>query len=384
MILFWTYVALGPLTWLVCLYLTLVGRERTLKLRKSKAQLPANAPLVTILVPAKDEGSHIETCLRRVLEQDYPNFEVIAINDRSSDDTGATMDRLAQSESRLRVVHVTNLPDGWLGKCHALYQGTQSARGEWLFFVDSDVQLVPSALRETAALAIERQYDAVSILTRVITEYFIEKLMLPLLAGTWAALFKADQTNEDSEPELAVANGQFFLIRGEVYRKTGGHEAVKDRIVEDVELMRLLKKSGYKTRLFAGKHLASTRMHTHLKQMFHGWARIYAGTSRGSIWPMVGAILFMIVSVLSVYPALGYAVASHSPQWLVASGVHFGLVTALTMLIFIWSGNSPIFALLLPLSVPIEIAILAFSIHRARTGKVHWRGSEIHIKHTAG
>lgn len=391
-IIFWTYVVLGPVAWVLFAYLISVSRSRMIRLRRSRAVLPADPPRVSILVPAKDEGSHIRTCVERVLQQDYPAFEVIAVNDRSADDTGPILDDLARVQSNdredagakaLRVVHIRELPGGWLGKCHALHEGAGHAQGEWLFFVDSDVKLQPEALSKMLALAIERGYDAVSIMTAVETERFIERLMLPLLASTWMTMFAGTMTNEDSKPTKAVANGQVFLIRKAVYDKVGGHAAVRDRIVEDVELMRLMKQQGAKVRLFAGRHLASTRMHTHWRQMLHGWARIFAGTSRGRIGPMVLAILFLLANVLSVYPILIAAAALGAMEWLTAAAVHWIVMTACLSLVWVWSGNSPVYALLLPISVPLEIGILGFSVRRALSGKINWRGAQLSLRETA-
>ncbi len=399
-IFFWSYVAAGPFAWVVFAYLISVGRERMTKLRNAKAGLPESPPRVSILVPAKDEGSHIRTCIDRVMQQDYPSFDVIAINDRSIDDTGRVLDEMAvgwgsfspsptsqnggdEPHPVMRVVHIDHLPEGWLGKCHALYKGTEHAAGEWFFFVDSDVKLQPDALSKLVAYAVDRKADALSITTTVETEFFIERLMLPLLAASWATMFAADQTNEDSQPDRAVANGQVFLIRAEAYRKVNGHEAVKDRIVEDVELMRTLKKAAFKTRFLAGRHLASTRMHTHLRQMFHGWARIFAGTARGSVWPMVLTIAFLIVCVLSVYVAGAWWLAGGAWWWGVAAGAHLVLMTVQLGLIWFWTGNSPLYALLAPISVPIEIAILGFSIRKAVSGRIEWRGSQLSLRETA-
>lgn len=389
-IFFWVYVAAGPLAWGLFAYLMVVARERMTKLRNAAHPLPTTPPHVTILVPAKDEAAHVRTCIERIWRQDYPDFDLIAINDRSSDDTGRVLDGLqADAETvgahgnRFQVVHIDQLPEGWLGKCHALHRGTETASGEWLFFVDSDVTLQPDALRRMLGYAIAHSADAVSIMTAIQTERFVEKLMLPLLAGTWATVFMADQTNEDSQPDQALANGQVFLIRAAAYRAVGGHEAVKDRIVEDVELMRRLKKAGFKTRFAAGRHLASTRMHTHLGQMFHGWARIFAGTARGSVRPLILAIGFLFFSVLSVYPAIGFAISVHSDAWFIAGISHWLLMTICLGFVWIWSGNSPAWALLLPVSVPIEIALLIFSIHRTQRGNVAWRGTDVNLRNTS-
>ena len=400
---FWTYLALGPFAWIACVYFLMIGRERMNKLRRSISVLPAEPPLVSILIPAKDEGARIAACVKRVLEQDYPAIEVIAINDRSNDNTGAVLDSFVGATHgspasmddaltgdacvaptrNVRVVHIDSLPPGWLGKCHALDVGGRHATGEWLLFVDSDVVLKPDALSKLAALAIDRAYDAISILTTIETHRFVEKLMLPLLAGTWASTFKADQTNEDSEPDLACANGQVFLIRKSAYDAVGGHAAVRDRIVEDVELARLLKKQGFKMRLLAGRHLASTRMHETLGHMFNAWARIYAGSSRGSIWPMVRAMAFIVFCGLSVVPAATYAIASYDPLWLSAVAAHSVLLFGINGLVWRWSGNNPLYSLLLPLSVPIELAILLYSIRKAISGKIDWRGSAVDLRQTS-
>ncbi|MBC7784225.1 MAG: hypothetical protein H7144_10325, partial [Burkholderiales bacterium] len=195
-------------------------------------------------------------------------------------------------------------------------------------------------------------------------------------------MFAADQTNEDSQPDRAVANGQVFLIRASAYNKVGGHAAVMDRIVEDVELMRTLKSDGFKTRFFAGRHLASTRMHTHLKQMFNGWARIFAGTSRGRVLPMICGIVFLLACVLTSYVAIIYGILRHDPSWYLAGTAHWLLMTILLGFVWTWTGNSPAYALLLPIGAPIEIAILLYSVRRVLSGKVEWRGAQLSLRDT--
>ncbi len=122
-----------------------------------------------------------------------------------------------------------------------------------------------------------------------------------LLGGAWTMMYVVSLTNRDHS-KVAVANGQFFLIRREAYEKVGGHEAVRNQITEDVELMRLLKSNEFVVRFLVGWHLAATRMHSNLRQMFHGWGRIFSGTSRRSPWRILEAILFFLVTPI-VYPA---------------------------------------------------------------------------------
>jgi cellulose synthase/poly-beta-1,6-N-acetylglucosamine synthase-like glycosyltransferase len=370
------YLLIGPLPWVLLFVSSFLGRVRMNRLRNSTAQLPQNPPHVTIVIPAKDEGAGINRCIESILTQDYPQFNIIAIDDRSSDDTGKNLDKIASKDSRLRVIHVEELPPGWLGKCHALHLGTRNVQGDWLLFVDSDVTLEPSALSSALALTIERKYDALSLLTRLECDRFIERLMLPPLAGAWAVMNTISLTNEDSRKNLAAANGQFFLIRRSAYESVGGHEAVKDQLAEDVELMRLLKLHDFKTRFFAGAHLVATRMHNNLRQMFNSWARIYSGTLRRNPQRILAAIVFVLLSIFTVYPAIIAAICLNSAPWLIASATHFVLMTSYLMLIYRWSGNQIRYALLAPAAGAMMIAIFIFSLRKCRSGQFVWRGTE--------
>jgi cellulose synthase/poly-beta-1,6-N-acetylglucosamine synthase-like glycosyltransferase len=187
----------------------------------------------------------------------------------------------------------------------------------------------------------------------------------------------ASKTNEDSRNETAVANGQFFLIRRSAYEAVGGHEAVKDQITEDVELMRRLKGSDFKVRIFMGAHLAATRMHSNLRQMFNGWSRIYSGTPRRRPWKILWAMWFILSAILTVYPALAWgihaAVSDHNFNWIEVSMVHFVLMTLYLMLIYHWSGNRSRFAFLIPISSLVMLAIFVYSLRKCQTGRIVWR-----------
>lgn len=379
------YLLIGPATWVLMFIGMRMAYVRMSRLLTWKTKPFEHAPPVTILIPAKDEGPAIKRCIDSALAQDYPNFNIIAINDRSTDDTGAILDELATHYPRLRVIHIVpgTLPQGWLGKCHALHVGAArlDAPGpQWLLFVDSDVTLAPNALSTGISIATQREYDAVSILTTVECHSFLERLLLPPLAAAWSIMHTISWTNEDTRKTSAYANGQFFLIRRAAYEKVGGHASVKDQITEDVELMRLLKSNDCIVRLFMGAHLAATRMHSTMKQMFNGWGRIYSGTARRKPWRILTAIIFEITAIFSVYPALVYGIlqaATHQRYaWLAASITHYVLLTLFLMIVYRWSGNRIRYALLAPLSAAIMLAIFIFSLNKCRTGRISWRGTE--------
>ncbi len=374
------YLMIGPGLWALFALSMLLAWSRMNRLRRPVEALPIPAPSVTILIPAKDEGERVRTCLDTVLAQNYSNFHVIAIDDRSSDQTGAIMDDYAaRSPDTMRAMHIPQggLPAGWLGKCNALQTAASGAAGEWLLFVDSDVKVEPDALCAVLALAVGRGYDVVSIMTRLECETFWERLILPLAAASVGAMCLMSLTNNDNRA-TAFANGQFFLIRRSAYESVGGHSAVKDHITEDVALMRILKSKGFRTRLFYGRDFASTRMHTTLRQMFNGWARIYSGVSSRRPWRIFGAMFFVGVSGLSAYVATIFGWLGAEIRWLVAGVAHLTLITGVLMYIYRMSGNPRRFAFAFPLGGAMMLAIYAFAVRACRTGKIAWRGTSYH------
>ena len=168
-ILLLAYLLLGPVAWGIYYFFMRLGRRRMMLLRRPPRLAPGEDPSVSILIPAKDEGARIRSCLLSAARQEYPRLEVIAIDDRSTDDTGAVMDELAREHpDRLKVLHVTEPPaPGWTGKNNALHQGSKLATGEWLLFVDSDVVLEPDALAASMAVARRKNFGMVSLLPRL-------------------------------------------------------------------------------------------------------------------------------------------------------------------------------------------------------------------------
>src|SRR4051794_32863197 len=183
-------------------------------------------PALSIVVPALNEAETVEPALRSLLALDYPRLEIIAVNDRSTDATGEILDRLAAEDARLRVVHVTDLPEGWLGKNHALHVGSAAASGEWLLFADADVVYAPDALRRAMALALARGSDHLVALPRILVEGFWEKtfvgffmVMFSFRFRTWQAAWRRGYGY--------VGVGAFNMVRAAVYRALGGHAALR-------------------------------------------------------------------------------------------------------------------------------------------------------------
>jgi len=392
--LLWVYILIAGVPWAGLCAGILITRSRQRRMFRDPPPLPSPPPHVTIVTPAKDEADHIEACVLGLLKQDYASFDVRVIDDRSTDGTGDILDGLLRehrsgaeapglSAPGLSVRHITELPREWLGKCHALHEGTRDIASPWLLFVDSDVSIEPAALSRTLATAISRGYDAVSLLPRLEGRSFWERLMIPLCGVAWGIMFLMQWTNNDRRRKYAVANGQFFLVRREAYEKVDGHRGVRNQIVEDVELMRALKSAGFKCRLLLAPHLVATRMHATLAELKSGWGRIYSGTARYRRGPMVGAIAFTIVGGLSVYPALAWggftAIAHHNPRWLAAAGVHWVLMTVFLAYFYRAARVSIGYAVLPMVSFTVLIALLWQAVKRCRDRTFAWRGTAVEI-----
>ena len=358
------------------------------------AEPPADAPMISICVPARNEEKNIRRCVESLLAQTYPNFEVIVLDDRSSDSTPQILEDLSkadwQSAPRLKIIHGSDLPPGWAGKPHALYQAAASARGEWLCFVDADTFAAPEAVASCYVKALETKADLFTIMTFQELGSFWEKVLMPLVMTALSVGFSPRKVNDPTRRD-AVANGQFILIRRSVYDAIGGHEKVKDQIVEDKALSEQVKWNGYRLIIADGYRMARTRMYTSLPGMWEGWTKnIYLGlrdTPSMLLLGAFGATLALIAALfLPVWPLLGLA-------WFLNGGGMLALGVIIKALIvwgaLLWAranvsrglGISRWYSLTVPLGAGLFAAIMLTSAWKVLSGQgVTWRGRIYHPK----
>src|SRR3990172_8670592 len=251
-----------------CGIVLLVWLTRHLAISQAKRKLPVlnrrsprlggPAPLVSVLVPAKDEQLNIADCLSSLLAQDYPNFEVLVANDRSRDRTAEIARRAATDDYRVRVIDIAQLPPGWTGKTHALYQAVAHARGDWLLFVDADTRHEPENLSVVLQYAEQERADMVSLMPRLRNETFWEKVVSPLAAIVLTTLYPLVKVNKSKRRNTGFANGQYLLVKRSAYETIGGHRAVRSEFVEDIELGRILKRAGFRTKVALAPELSSS------------------------------------------------------------------------------------------------------------------------------
>jgi chlorobactene glucosyltransferase len=379
------YLLLGPLTWLMYGYLMFNGRNKMRLLNRPFVPMNGEPPTATIHIPAKDEGQRIARCLQSVLEQDYPSVNVIAIDDRSVDNTGAVMDSVAATDSRLTVLHIQegSLEPGWTGKNNALFQGQKQATGQWLLFVDSDVVLEKDVLSAAMALCVNRHYDLFSLLPRLESHSIWESLLVPLAAAAASTMYLVPMCNNNKYRNVAFANGQFLLISRTAYEAMGTHAVVKDRYCEDVEISQIVKRIGLRPRVSWGREWASVRMYSSLSNIFKGWSRIYYSARVGNPTRTLLAVGFIFFCCYSFFPAVAWAcwrqvhpTAYYLPLlWLIAAVLHGVLILLFVGILYAWSGNPRRNAWSWPLSMAMLLGIMFKALKMCITRKVEWRGT---------
>jgi chlorobactene glucosyltransferase len=342
---------------------------------------PSKATLISVCVPARNEERNIRACVEGILAQDYPNFEVIILDDRSIDATPEILRELVARDDKVKLVHGSDLPEGWAGKPHALFQASAGARGEWLCFVDADTFLSSDALSACYAKAIETEADMFTIMTFQILGSFWEKVVMPIVMTALSVGFSPRKVNDPNSKD-AIANGQFILIKRAVYDAIGGHARVKDRIVEDKAISEQVKWNGYRLIVANGYAVARTRMYTSLPEMWEGWTKnIYLGLSDRSSLMMLGAFMAVVAAfILPLWPALGFLWYLQGGGWLALtviakSLILWGIVIYARARVSSGMGISAWYAFTLPLGAAIFAAMMFTSTWKVLSGKgVRWKG----------
>lgn len=250
--------------------INLVLNLKSLKVPRPQTKVPDPAPLVSILIPARDEESNIGSCLESLLKQDYPNFEIVVLDDNSSDGTTGIVARLAAGDKRIRLVSGQALPSEWAGKPFACYQAAEQARGSWLLFVDADTTHHPDMLSSVLPIANESKASMLSGFPRQLTTSLSQKVAVPLMyfiVLSWAPLWLLQRLRK---PRPSFAIGQFLLFPADFYWRIGGHAAVKSRIIEDVWL-------GVETVKHGGRQVTADLSEVVSCHMYNSWQTIWEG-----------------------------------------------------------------------------------------------------------
>lgn len=349
---------------------------------------PPEWPFVSIIVPARNEERNLPTLLPCLLAQRYPNFELIVVDDKSTDATPVILAEWAALDSRLRVVSGRELPPGWKGKPHALHQGVQVARGDWFLFTDADTQHSPFSLSSSISHALAHNIDLFTIGPQFELVSAAEKLIMPIAYEGISVLYAPGNVNNPKSP-IAIANGQYIMIKRSVYETSGGIERVKDCIAEDLEFGKAIKGDGYRLRIGDGRHLMSVRMYTNLAEVWEGWSKNVVLSFKGN--PLQGFLAIQGTIQISLMPLvmlrwawLARRTARKTGKkddrtyaaWLSAlAAANVAMPYAYRARVDRMLGLSPIWTLTQPVGGVLFLLIMLTSLYKLITGKgVTWKG----------
>jgi len=264
------------LGWFINLLKMLRGDDTPAEWRLDASCQPdtlALPPFLSIVIPARDEEAHIEACLEAVFAVEWPGeMEVVVLDDRSSDTTGEILARLAAEEPRLKILQGVELPEGWLGKPHALHRAQAGTSGEWLLFLDADVRIDPLGPQRLLGRAIQQGAEMASALGRLKVESFWERVIQTRMGAVIAAGNPLKEVNDPESPR-ALANGQCLLFKRSAYDRLGGHESIKSSVLDDVDFAKRAKAEGIAYRLYFGPGVFSCRMYSSLGEIWEGWSK---------------------------------------------------------------------------------------------------------------
>ena len=333
------------------------------------------------MTPARNEERSIEATVRAHLAQDYPDLEVIVVDDRSADGTPALLARLAAEDSRLTVVPGVEPPAGWLGKPHALYQGAERARGDLLLFADADVLYAPTAVSDAVALFEERRLDLLAFFPKFEMVGFWENVLMPYIPLSYF-FGPAFLINSDAQKRFAAGGGAGMLVRAASYREAGGHEALRGSVIDDIHLAVRVRRAGGRCRMVLADDRVRLRMYRGFREVFDGFTKNIAYAFEG--W--LGAFLALstaftfVASTVPVFVllarAVGVAVPAGDVGWAAAAVVLTVLARAGLALLLrypLWA------ALTQPLTAVVWAAMMARSFAwRFLRREVLWRGRRYH------
>src|SRR6266851_353287 len=262
----------------------------------------ATLPRLSVVVPARDEGSTIARAVGSLLAQDYPDLEIIVVDDRSSDATGDVLRELAAKDTRLLVLRVDELPAGWLGKNHALWRGADRASGEWLLFTDADVVFAHSALRQAVAYAAAEGLDHLTLAPRLVARGLALRAFVAFFAYAFIALWGAYLAN-DPRTTRGVGIGAFNLVRRSAYERIGTMRALSLRPDDDIRLGRRLRGFGFRQHVLNGNDLITVEWYPSLRAAMTGLEKSMYSSMEYRAIDAAGVLIYLVATM--VWPFVG-------------------------------------------------------------------------------
>jgi glycosyltransferase involved in cell wall biosynthesis len=330
--------------------------------------LSESAPEVSVIVPARNEEACLAECLRSLANQQGPSYEVIVVDDHSTDSTRAIATNFA-----VELIDADELPTGWSGKCNAVWSGANAARGKWLLFTDADTRHASDSIARGLQEATDRRADMLSYSPKQEVRGLAERALMPVIFAELAATYPPGKVC-DPKSAVAAANGQYLLVRREAYDAVGGHASVGTALLEDVELAKRLKRAGF-VLSFGVSNALSTRMYRSFSQMWEGWTKNLALLFPSARWlalwrvfefaAIADLVLFAIVSLAKGNVSSASIAGAGAAAWLSFFGRRIARAH------FDWVSNILAF-----FGLPLFAVLLLNSSISLKQGRIRWKGRE--------
>ncbi|MFJ7725455.1 glycosyltransferase [Neobacillus sp. NPDC097160] len=361
---------LGILVWLVFLLDALIG-FRHLDALEKEPELETG-PLLSVIVAARNEEKQITASILSQLKQTYKHVEWILVNDRSIDGTGKIMDELLREDARITVIHITELPEGWLGKNHALYKGTLQSSGKWLLFTDADVRFEEEAFAKALHYFEKHQLDLLTAAPNLNANRFWLKTFVAFFLFGFS-YFKRPWMANNPKSKIGTGIGAFNLVSKTAYESFGTHEKIKMRPDDDLQLGMKMKRAGYRQRIVTAQRLIEVEWYGSLKEAFVGLEKnTFAGLNyRISMvfFSIFGVFVTNVLPFLTIFSG-NKTIVLLSLGNIVTSGILY-VVIIKRMTVF-----SPALFLVLPITALLFIySIIRASFLTFKRGGIVWRGT---------
>lgn len=377
----WGNSVLAAVPWVVVPLVIFWRARDSVSLEEYPAAVPSDAPLVSVVVPARDEARNVEACVRSILGTTWPNIELIVVDDHSTDGTG----RIARgvADARVRVVDNADLPAGWFGKQWACHNGAGIARGTFLLFTDADTRHGPELVARCMNAMRERRADLFTVASAQVMVTFWERLLQPQVFGMLLARFGGtERVSRSTNPYDKIANGQFILVRRDSYDRAGGHEAVRAHVAEDLRMAQEWTRLGLSVQMVAEFDHMSTRMYVGFREIWRGWGKNVWAAGRDTVPGGAGVraifrVLSPLVPLWEIAPvaAIMLALAGLVPPAAGGWGAIAYTINTVFWLVFRRASRAPMrYAPLHPVAACILAALLAVASWRG--ARVEWKGRE--------
>ncbi len=370
-----TLAALILLVWLLVAQEVFRGNRRLKRLATLPAAAPSAWPRVSLVFAARNEGATVGAAVPTMLALDYPELELIAVNDRSEDATGAALDRLAAANPRLRVMHVRELPAGWIGKTHALHIGAQQATGEWILFTDADIHFAPDVLRRAVAYARGQNLDHLAAVPRLTEQGHLLGICVNAFSFAFTVGIRPWRI-PDPRSRAHGGVGAFNLVHTSTYRKLGGHEPLRLRPDDDIKLGKLMKAGGF-SEFVLGAGMISVSWYASVPEMIRGLTKnAYAGADYRLWVPPLGVVLTLLGYL---WPFVALFTTTGDARWCYAATIAVMLAVGCDQTRFAggrwWHG----------LFLPAGMAVFSYILLRSMVvthwqGGITWRGTHYPLR----